>query len=216
MNKKLLIVGIAVLLICVGLSGCNEQVNKEEAPHINFFNARPAVMFLGNSSVLNWNVTNAISVNIDNGIGNVTPDGNYIVVPTKFKSNIYNLTATNSYGTNTKSVTIYVVKTLGNVTDILGNVTDIMPYFSLKSVDDKLIVTEVKIDLEWSEILVTLIDINSVILHGKSNLTLTSTGIVPSGAGNITVGDYFSTTETGYISIIHAPTWNFIGRWRLN
>lgn len=215
--KKIAILLIALMVISVCfLSGCNEQVNKEEVPHINFFNATPAVMFLGNSSVLDWNVTNAISVNIDNGIGNVTPDGNYIVVPTKFKSNIYNLTATNSYGTNTKSVTIYVVKTLDNVTDILGNVTDIMPYFSLKSVDDKLIVTEVKIDLEWSEIRVTLIDINSVILHGKSNLTLTSTGIVPSGAGDITVGDYFSTTETGNIKIIHAPTWNFIGSWSLN
>ena len=99
MKRKLLGLLIVVLLMTIIFSGCNEQVNKEEVPFINFFNARPAVMFLGNSSVLNWNVTNAISVNIDNGIGNVTPDGNYIVVPTKFKSNIYNLTATNSYGT---------------------------------------------------------------------------------------------------------------------
>lgn len=213
--KKIITLIITIMLISVGfLCGCNYRVNNREAPFINFFNARPGVMFLGNNSILNWNVTNAINVSLDNGIGNVAPDGNYTVVPTKFKSNIYNLTATNSYGTSTKSVTIYVVKTLGNVTNI--TLKDIWPYISLKSIDDKLIVTEVKIDLEWSEIRVTLIDIDNVTLHGKSNLTLTSTGIVPSGAGNITVGDYFSTTETGNIKIIHAPTWNFIGSWKLN
>ncbi len=43
MNKHLLVSGIAVLLICVGLSGCTEQTNNEDDNTISEYDS-----FIGN------------------------------------------------------------------------------------------------------------------------------------------------------------------------
>jgi len=114
--KKITILLTLLIVISVGfLSGCNEQVTKEEAPIIKFFTATPSIIVLGNSSVLNWSIDKATSVSIDNGIGNVTLIGPYTVVPEESKNYTYTLTATNLYGTNTKSIILYVIMPNQNI-----------------------------------------------------------------------------------------------------
>lgn len=112
MKKQIIIFWIIVLLVAVGLSGCNEQ---GESPKINFFTATPSVIVLGDSSILNWSIEGATSVSIDNGIGNVALDGHYTIIPEESKNYTYNLTATNSYGTSTASVIVYVVRTTDTI-----------------------------------------------------------------------------------------------------
>ncbi|MCJ7572069.1 MAG: hypothetical protein MUO82_09375 [Candidatus Thermoplasmatota archaeon] len=108
MKKQLIIVGIIVILLTVGLSGCNEQPPKEDpAPTIKFLTATPTTVIFGNSSVLNWFVENATSVSIDNGIGNVIFNGSKTIFP--IQNQTYTLTTFNSYGGSNASVKVYVI-----------------------------------------------------------------------------------------------------------
>jgi hypothetical protein len=75
-------------------------------PVINYFTASPSSIFTGDSATLNWNVSNATSINIDHGIGTVGPSGVTPVFPTT--STNYTLTATNSTGWSNKSTTVLV------------------------------------------------------------------------------------------------------------
>ena len=63
-------------------------------------------MPIGGSSTLSWSVTGATSVTIDNGIGSVALTGTTVVSPTT--DTTYTLTATNSAGSVTESVTVYM------------------------------------------------------------------------------------------------------------
>jgi hypothetical protein len=107
--KKITILLIALMVISVGfLSGCNEQTPEElSAPIINFFTVTSPIVIYGNSTVLNWSVTGATGVSIDNGIGNVTFNGPLTIVPTQNLT--YTLTTVNSYGSSNASVKIYVI-----------------------------------------------------------------------------------------------------------
>jgi hypothetical protein len=107
-KNQLIIFGIAVVLIAVGLSGCNEQTLKEEvAPIINSFTATPAIIAYGNETVLNWSVTGAKGVSLNKGIGTVNLSGSYTLKPKQNQT--YILTAYNSYGTSNTSVFITVI-----------------------------------------------------------------------------------------------------------
>jgi hypothetical protein len=76
-------------------------------PIINSFTALPASINFGNSSVLNWNVTDAQVVTIDSGIGAIPLIGSRLVSPTT--STYYTLTAMNASGTTTSTVLVEVV-----------------------------------------------------------------------------------------------------------
>ena len=75
-------------------------------PVINYFTASPSSIFAGDSATLNWNVSNATSINIDHGVGTVGASGVTLVFPTT--STNYTLTATNSTGWSNKSTTVLV------------------------------------------------------------------------------------------------------------
>jgi hypothetical protein len=76
------------------------------SPIINYFTASPSSVYASEQAVLNWNVSNATSIAIDNSIGTVSASGNMWVFPAT--TTTYTLTATNSYGWVTKSVTVFV------------------------------------------------------------------------------------------------------------
>jgi len=61
----------------------------------------------GDSATLSWSFTDATSVIIDNGIGEVSKSGSFTVSPTE--TTTYTITATGPWGTFTDSVTIVVV-----------------------------------------------------------------------------------------------------------
>jgi hypothetical protein len=82
-------------------------VTPKSLPVITAFTATPDNITAGQSSTLQWNVTGATSVTIDQGIGTVSSTRTMSITPT---TNItYNLVATNSAGSTTASSIITVV-----------------------------------------------------------------------------------------------------------
>lgn len=73
-------------------------------PVIDSFVANPATILIGGSSTLSWGVSNVISVTINPGIGTVAPAGSKSVSPGA--TTTYTLTATNSAGWRSKSITV--------------------------------------------------------------------------------------------------------------
>jgi hypothetical protein len=75
-------------------------------PVINSFVANPSSISLGGSTSLSWNVSNATSITIDNGVGAVGSSGNTIVLPTT--TTTYTLTASNAAGSDTEIALVTV------------------------------------------------------------------------------------------------------------
>jgi peptidoglycan-associated lipoprotein len=65
-------------------------------PVINYFNAEPSTISSGQPSSLRWSVDNATNIQIDNGIGQVSPNGRRAVYPTT--TTTYHMTATGPGG----------------------------------------------------------------------------------------------------------------------
>ncbi|MHB8086466.1 MAG: hypothetical protein ACYDHZ_11645 [Dehalococcoidia bacterium] len=76
------------------------------APTISSFSASPASISAGGVATLNWSVTGATSVNIDQGIGNVAISGSRAVSPTA--NAIYTLTAGNGTTSTTATTSVFV------------------------------------------------------------------------------------------------------------
>ena len=78
-------------------------------PVVDSFDVNPGTIATGESSVLNWNVSDAAAVSIEPGIGNVALAGTRVVSPSE--TTVYILTATNEAGsiTATAKVTIAAV-----------------------------------------------------------------------------------------------------------
>lgn len=103
----LLFIGFVLLF----MSGCNGT--PPVVPIVNSFLANPSNITEGESSTLSWNVTDAITITIDYGIGSVALSGSTTVAPTT--TTTYTLTATNSTGSVTASVTISVGLAYGSI-----------------------------------------------------------------------------------------------------
>jgi peptidoglycan-associated lipoprotein len=78
------------------------------APSITAFSAEPSSIERGQSSTLNWNVTNATNISIDNGIGSVQANASRRVFPGA--STTYTLTATGAGGSKTATATVNVTE----------------------------------------------------------------------------------------------------------
>jgi len=75
-------------------------------PLINFFDINPPVIAAGSSTTVQWNISNADTVFIDHGIGDVANLGTWTISPAA--TTIYTLTATNVYGSATSLATAVV------------------------------------------------------------------------------------------------------------
>ena len=86
------------------------KVRDPNALEVLEFKAEPAVITAGGTVTLRWRVQAASRVIIDNGIGEVTPQGETVVSPTE--DTTYTLTATNDAGEELKkSVRVTVTAT---------------------------------------------------------------------------------------------------------
>jgi peptidoglycan-associated lipoprotein len=118
MNKAKAPLTFAAALVLTLAAGCHKKqpppppppppapapvVNK---PTINYFTAEPTTINKGQPASLRWSVTDATSVEIDQNIGPVSPNGRRAVYPTD--TTTYTLTATNSGGTSTATATVTV------------------------------------------------------------------------------------------------------------
>ena len=83
------------------------SADKTNVPVIQF-SATPASIAPGATTVLSWNVTNATTVTIDHGIGDVSATGTKNVSPTS--PTTYKLSAANSSGSAIKTVSINVTQ----------------------------------------------------------------------------------------------------------
>jgi len=102
-----------VLILVAGCSGTTPTT-----PIVNSFLANPTTITVGESSNLSWSVTDAITVAIDQSVGNVASTGSTAVSPVT--STTYTLTATNVAGSVTASVTVTVGAAFGSI-DINSN-----------------------------------------------------------------------------------------------
>ncbi|MCB1053034.1 MAG: hypothetical protein H6510_15690 [Acidobacteria bacterium] len=90
-------------------------VGTDVAPVIELFTADPKVINPNGSSTLRWQVLNANSITINPGNINVIGSGELVVNPTQ--TTTYVLRAVNSFGANSREVTINVAQ--GNLPSIL-------------------------------------------------------------------------------------------------
>src|SRR5947209_9877964 len=78
----------------------------ENKPVINYFTAEPTTINSGEPASLRWSVTDANSVQIDNAIGQVSPNGRRAVYPTG--TTTYHMTASGPGGTAEADATVTV------------------------------------------------------------------------------------------------------------
>lgn len=83
-----------------------------EPPQIESFSASPAEINSGQTALLEWQVTGYDSLEINQGIGDVSGETEYQVSPDE--STTYTLTAVNAAGESSSSVTITVVPSSGD------------------------------------------------------------------------------------------------------
>ena len=101
------IIGITIIVL-LSVAGCSATPAAVEKPVIDNFAANPGLVKPDEYTMLSWSVTNAISVDIDQGIGNVArASGSKVISPGA--SRTYTLTATNSVGSVTRSTVINVI-----------------------------------------------------------------------------------------------------------
>ena len=111
MNRHRASLAFVATLLLVTAAGCHKKVppppppppqpapapQAAPKPVINYFNAEPTTVSVGQPSSLRWSVTDATSIQIDNGIGEVSPNGRRGVYPTA--TTTYHLTANGPGGT---------------------------------------------------------------------------------------------------------------------
>ena len=94
-----------IFLLLSFLFGCSTGLVVTSKPTIHYFTSSPSTIESGESSTLSWNVTDATSVTIDQGIGPVElSSGTRSVSPTT--TTTYTLTATNSAGSVTATTKV--------------------------------------------------------------------------------------------------------------
>jgi hypothetical protein len=102
------ILNIFLLLSLAVLPAFSVVSCRQEPPSIVLFSVAPSEIDSGASSTLKWDVANATSVTIDQGIGKVSANGSKKLSPSK--TTAYTLTATNAGGTVTKAVVLYITE----------------------------------------------------------------------------------------------------------
>jgi hypothetical protein len=112
-------------------------------PDIISFQATPDTVKAGSNVTLSWQVTNAMTVTIDQGLGTVLSKGTRTVTP---KSSVtYTLTASNNSGSSTTRVHVNVSGTVPESTPASFNLPEVVVF----SVEPANIVAEQEATLTW-------------------------------------------------------------------
>jgi subtilase family serine protease len=107
MKKLVFVLLLAVLFLASCYPGGPITITASgKLPVINSFSASPSNISAGESSILNWTVTGATTVSIDQGIGNVALTGPRAVTPAA--TTVYTLTASSSAGSITATTQVMV------------------------------------------------------------------------------------------------------------
>ena len=103
-NKMIYLKFFFIVLLLVCLSACNGVTPTK--PIINSFTANVYILNEGDTAILSWVVSDADTITINQGIGNVSLSGSTSISPTE--TTTYTLSATNSSGTTTATAKITV------------------------------------------------------------------------------------------------------------
>jgi len=100
---------LACFPISTGTTDTTDTTTTSDTPTIVAFSASPTEITEGESATLIWNVTNATSIQIDQGVGTgLAAAGTTSVSPSS--STTYTLSVSNSEGSATQSVTVTVTE----------------------------------------------------------------------------------------------------------
>ncbi len=107
-TTKSVILAVCILVSILSFPACKnaDETAPLNPPNVVYFGADATEIFRGTEVKLSWNVWNAATVEIDNGIGAVPASGSVPVKPES--TTTYTLTARNSDGTVQNKVTINV------------------------------------------------------------------------------------------------------------
>jgi len=111
-------------------------------PAITTFEATPSSLSAGGSATLQWQVTNASTVSIDQGIGAVALSGNRSITPGS--TTTYKLTATNQYGSSTATTQVSVTAASPSAGSIFN-----LPYVAVFTVQPANTIADYPILLTW-------------------------------------------------------------------
>jgi outer membrane protein OmpA-like peptidoglycan-associated protein len=95
-----------VVVVCLVLVGCSKQAPPAPAAPTVSLSANPASVEHGQCATLTWSSTNASTVSIDQGVGQVDPSGSKEVCP--LSSTQYTITAAGEGGSGEASTTVDV------------------------------------------------------------------------------------------------------------
>jgi len=210
MKKYLFVIGMTLMLLVVGLSGCTDVDFGEVTQFsITKFNVEPALITVGDTANLSWVVMSAQIISIDNGIGNVSNIGDRIIMPTE--TTIYTLTAKNGTKTITATTEIIVKNNTDNNQDEeppIGETPTIT--FTKDEAENTLTVVQADVGIAWGDI----------------NMTVTGTGgpyyTTGLASGDIvTAGDTICFDSHGLsgditIRFAYIPTNALIGTYKLS
>ena len=103
----------------------NNGTGGNGVPIIVAFTANPTSITQGATSTLSWQVQNATTVTIDNGVGMVSLNGTRGVTPAA--TTVYTLTATNANGNASQQATVTVTSTGPTITSFTATPPSIAP-----------------------------------------------------------------------------------------
>ncbi len=118
---KLALLCLVLSLIALSLTGCVGLAAAPSIPTVSSFSANPSTIVSGQSASLTWASTNADFATLDNGVGQVSPNGGMTVSPTQ--TTVYTLTVKGPGGMVNSQLTVSV-KSAASVT-ISANPTTI-------------------------------------------------------------------------------------------
>ena len=195
---KLLFQRLAALMLagltlaaCGGGGDSNVASNPpNNAPTITAFSASPSTITVGGSTTLNWTVSNASTLSINNGVGTVTGTS-IAVAPTS--TTTYTLTATNSYGSTTATATVTVSSTTGSA-----------PTITAFAATPSTITAGQSSTLSW-----TVSNATSLSIAGIGTVTGTSRSVSPTATTTYTLtatNSYGNTTASATVTVSSTST----------
>ena len=106
MKKRIIFFSLGLLLCSCKKTPTIPTAPSVQLPTINHFSANPDEIDFGESSTLSWSVSNATTIYINQGIGNVSANGSIEIAPQDTVK--YSITASNADGTKHGSCTLTV------------------------------------------------------------------------------------------------------------
>jgi hypothetical protein len=198
--KKLIPLILLMVMLSAGCDLSGISITTGTQPVISSFSASPASIAAGASSTLDWSVTGATKISIDQGIGNVALTGSRAVMPGT--TTVYTLTASNAAGvsvTATAQVLVTGSSTPPSPTPPTTSGPPVINYFTATPPE---IYSGGSAILSWDVTNATSTSINhgvgAVSISGKTVVSPGTTTVYTLTATN-SAGDY-TRTATVYVS----------------